>query len=1097
MGYNDGNIVRRTDNNTWQASADEDFFFKAFFNTPVSPIENIVTVDFREGDFSFGAIINDSGSLITDIKFIVAALVDDTSSMSWSDPVSVGYQLKSFLPDFFTTLFSRTAQVSVANYPGYNNDKYQTSYLDFWLFSNVEINRSLGYSNSISSIRTYSSSLYQRGFKSSLLETSPLVINGLNYQSIIDSFIKPDEPGETAARIDYLVKYLVQRSSLRLNDIYDYWVSQDESNRSDWGDNYTTTPDKTSYINTIKDYNDVSDFVVSRWAKTFLPMAMIFSDGDNNIKNLSKVTLSTSAANAAWGDDGIPIYSFGLGRSHRESALRTMADESSGIHFHISSSSDWALAQNSLLHGGSNSLYTAYWTKLYDYASPVWISKITAVYSSTNINTGRSCKVEVRWSEDRINFTSWQDISSGEQSGIVLKKEIAVLEYKATLRDGWNSNTSTVDYASITYLKHTEVSPSILFLVTPPQKIDGMMFETLLNATSALPDTASAVWGICRGNSVDFGDFLPVHLSRKGALPNRQQGIEFTKEIIDLQLPTELTDPLTFKYTVLTADRSSIRTWSATDIVTVYFNEVFVVRPAYLDGNTGTLIFDTDASANTVTVDIKSPSTLYKTIGEITTTNDYRTYYLTNGRWPNDSTVVVIVNGNIVLGGYSQNPEEGSITFFRERESTDVVSAYVENTDVYRVGLQIKNYDSSVDSNGDPIPIVLDNFSLYFSTLSNTKFLENLGKTRPPVLLIDENNLYVRINPRVLNPQGNVIQPTIFKRLTVSYKYFSEDKIPEFGTEIKWYRYRLNFDTSSFNKKIIINGLTYVQLTENQIYNYDNRLTQKKIHVGDLSENAIFKAGDKFFVTVLPSDGYNTGAIYSSEIITIQSDQEPYILTLKPAPSTNTTGGTIQNPSKALTVSVSNVLSNFLPGVYKVGYTYSNSTGETAISSLQTITLTANKSIQIKLPANFQEPGATSVNFYCSVTPGSNNVYMAVQTADFTLDTVISQIMNQVFISSPTLSYNENGEATSRSGSNLSARYTFKNPSGAESNNDNQSVIEWYEVDTNSLILKGTRADNLNSSLVKVGKTYNYKITPFNGSRYGEPVFSSDITIIN
>jgi hypothetical protein len=61
---------------------------------------------------------------------------------------------------------------------------------------------------------------------------------------------------------------------------------------------------------------------------------------------------------------------------------------------------------------------------------------------------------------------------------------------------------------------------------------DGMMFETLLSAAAFLPDTATATWGVSRGDSTDFADFAPVHIARKGTLPNRQSGIVFTKEIL-------------------------------------------------------------------------------------------------------------------------------------------------------------------------------------------------------------------------------------------------------------------------------------------------------------------------------------------------------------------------------------------------------------------------------------------------------------------------------------------------------------------------------------------------------------------------------------
>ena len=149
--------------------------------------------------------------MTTDAKFLVAMLVDDTVSMSWSDPSTLSYSLKDTLPTFISDIFDRTATVTL---PGASSP-YSVSYLDFWIYSSAEINRSSGYTNSATDISTFSTSLFQRGLTSTLLGTAPLVINGLNYQSVLDAFIKPNDDLNNATRVNELVLYLQEIACCR------------------------------------------------------------------------------------------------------------------------------------------------------------------------------------------------------------------------------------------------------------------------------------------------------------------------------------------------------------------------------------------------------------------------------------------------------------------------------------------------------------------------------------------------------------------------------------------------------------------------------------------------------------------------------------------------------------------------------------------------------------------------------------------------------------------------------------------------------------------------------------------------------------------
>ena len=174
-----GNLVKYN-GATWSARTDEDFFFRVYFQTPATPTETINNVDFTTGNFR-GIILDDNGNITSDIKFLNALLVDDTASVSWSDPFyGTGSDLKASLPSFLSNLYARTNY----NISWSGDGDYRTSYTDYWVISTQELNRTAGYSNDLDSITLYSSALFQRGLNSSLLGTSPLVMSGLNYQSV-------------------------------------------------------------------------------------------------------------------------------------------------------------------------------------------------------------------------------------------------------------------------------------------------------------------------------------------------------------------------------------------------------------------------------------------------------------------------------------------------------------------------------------------------------------------------------------------------------------------------------------------------------------------------------------------------------------------------------------------------------------------------------------------------------------------------------------------------------------------------------------------------------------------------------------------------
>jgi hypothetical protein len=121
--------------------------------------------------------------------------------------------------------------------------------------------------------------------------------------------------------------------------------------------------------------------------------------------------------------------------------------------------------------------------------------------------------------------------------------------------------------------------------------------------------------------------------------------------------------------------------------------------------------------------------------------------------------------------------------------------------------------------------------------------------------------------PVNIDSNNNLINPTIYQRLSVDYHFTSANNADESGTAIAWWRYRTGFAGSGTSQ--IVDGEKYFPITS-----YNDRITQKKVDVG---LGVTFAQGDKFFVEVQPSDGISLGRKVKSNIIELDGDKVPYI----------------------------------------------------------------------------------------------------------------------------------------------------------------------------------------------------------------------------
>jgi hypothetical protein len=884
-----GGAQKREDDLSWTDVEDKDFFFKVFLTAPteatftavnvgkLSDTDGTEDVGFNHGNFA-GLVVGTDGRLTTDPKLAVALLVDDTHSVIWSDPISTSNNRQglrnSKIPSLMSDLVSRS--VAVVN----SVTKYGT-YADVWVYANSIRQRTpSGFTNDINTIVQNTNTYLNRGEKSTLIEAANIAFTGLSPQSLVDTV------GTSAGRIQAVIDYLKARSLFRLQDVQRWFDSQ--TIRSQWGGQEST----------IKNYADVSGYVVQKWASSFVPLALLITDGDNvgdeDARNL------IIAAKSGWDDNGFPVNSFGLGTSHSQNILRQLSDETGGKHYFIANSAtDWDSAKNSLLHGGENNLFGGSWSRAFDFDSKTWVKNVNC---QCEIPTGSQTEIFVRYTLDRTNWSEWvnildvtQDGTSVTQDGTTytasyeIEDEIYGIEYRANLRDGWNTSLSARIQPSVLYLYHTEVSPAIKYLLTPAQDTDGMIFEYLLSATTTVPRSSRLNWGIVRGNSIDFADFESIFLERQGCLSNRQQSVSFTPEILyygDLLggstspviyfnytgMKTLALDPNNaFVYQVYNAPvgkpHDDILQWDDDyDSVVVRVNEVILPRWTVpdpedptdysrgsgemnynIDGARGQIIFTGGLrSTDLVRAYIKRNSRLLDTDGEIAITKDGRTYYSVNGRWSHDSTAIVLINNEVFKGAYWVNPEEGSITFAKERETIysppnqipDIVRICIVPSNKFRVGVEIKNYTDE--------EVSLENFGLFYTSLRKSHRLSEYQYNTLPYLLSDPQ----LILSDVYSPDDDVITTaSVHNRLAVNYRFYSPQGNTESGTIIKWWVKRSGTSEEDYDEVIPDeeDGFFY------KVEGYDGRTVQRSEDLG-IGQDKPFQPGDIVFVTVMPND---------------------------------------------------------------------------------------------------------------------------------------------------------------------------------------------------------------------------------------------------
>ena len=814
---------------------DNDFLFKVFYSTENSETQNIIpvgnengsTIGWSEGK-SRGVISNDSGHLKLDIRFLISLVIDDSVSMQFSKQNS-NYEEK--LIDLLTALKNRTTKTV-------SSVSQEFTAYDFWSADTISNHKTkTGFIRDLSSIETYINDLSQEGINTDIYAAIDVASVGMNPASVNDIFVKRNDETNNVTRSEIVKNYLSENSNLRLNDLISNYELVTKVN--DW--------DETE--SNISSSETARKLMLDRFSNTYLPTMICITDGENiTYTNVDELIKNTELY---WNNQGYDVLIFGLSGSDFQTSLIHLT-KNGGYYFSLENDSDWDNVIDILLHGGNKSLFHGSWSREFYYDTPKYIS---SVYTEFTYSTGQlydsECTVEVRYSEDYINFTSWTSLISGVDFAI--NKQITNIEYRIAMAEGWTGSAIVTPYVS--ELHHTEVTPAEKYYISDEISTDGYINEYILATNEIEYDTAKFEWGIVRGNTTNWDNFEPLVVGKNSILVQRQKTIQNTNEVSYNGLIASNIDSGFLKYQIY--NNGQVFKWDTNASINVFINGALVFENLYrYDNNLGIITFDSPlTSQDVITVDVVLLSSDYISYGENTTTSDYKTYYSENGSWLSNDNVVVYVNNVLQRGTYDLDKHSGAVIFRKYLSSSDKVNIFVKLANSFKIAIKVLDYDTSISK-----PI---DFAITYTTVNNLdKVSEYRNFTLPDII---DNKVTLK---STLNTENNGI--SIKYPMIVDYTYNSSDNSVENGSNINWFRTR--------------SGITKQINASNSLPNYDDRTLQKQYHLD--GTDSIFLVGDEIFVKIEPKNLYKTGLQYTSEIYTLTSRSKPYAVDVKIKSST-------------------------------------------------------------------------------------------------------------------------------------------------------------------------------------------------------------------
>jgi hypothetical protein len=578
-------------------------------------------------------------------------------------------------------------------------------------------------------------------------------------------------------------------------------------------------------------------------SSSYIPLTFIVSDADNN----TTVSLKSieDNINYSWNNRGTKLVAFGVDDKTNTGSLRQLVQNTGGLYFDASSSY-WSGITTALLHGGSNTLFAGSWNKSVEFVTSKFIKSITTTYTvSTGQSVDSSCIVKYKYSSDKKNYSDWNILTSTS----TLNKEITNLSFQIDMTEGWNNATSLPVSPYVSQLYYTEVSPAVNYFFTTALTSADDIFEYILSTDYSDTDKAKLTWGICKGNSTNWNDYEELIKNKNGIISSRQRSYKYTNALFYDKLTSIKSVNNNFTYFVY--NDNARFTWLLSDTVEVYLNSSLVATNLYtIDNVNGTITFRQEVpTGNIVQVSISRIGSRYEAYGEGTVSTDYKNYYSINGRWPEDSKVVVLVNNEIVRGGYKLDRYDGKIIFDTNKTASDIVTVFVLQGSTYRLGLKVETYSSTASTSY--------NFEFTHNTVSNLNVYSHYLNTNIPSLKAESLVLNSDVSYASV---GSTKQIASVSRMYVDYNFISENQ--QFKPRTRWYRTR----TSG-------GGTTTVELDSTP--NYRDRLVQRKV---DLSAaNSYFNINDQVYVTLEPNDNFDYGITYTSQPIIVKSLSAPYV----------------------------------------------------------------------------------------------------------------------------------------------------------------------------------------------------------------------------
>ena len=929
--YSSGRALYSANDITWSGfSTSYDFFFKVHYDNtstptltyvPVSNYDNS-SIGWEDGTYK-GVLVDDNGYLVLDAKFIVSNVIDT----SISNQSSIGYSyISAGISTVIGSLVTRSTNTVTSYTDPFTTYSYSKSLNDLWTYGSTVTHKSaLGFTSSGIAI---TSSLVYFGENSNLEEAVSVGIIGLQPQGIQDLFEINGSIGNTQ-QIIKVRDYLEERNLLRISDIKNRYANEsnlqlslspktsastgttlyfstDDTNTYAWNttkypyaevvknssvlnSGYTLLPTQgavsfstpitssdTVVLNLREDWDgtetnipysvSASTYMIERWAKSYIPILNILTDGDE-VSKTSYTNLSKNVLNS-WNGLGVTPLVFLTDKASKTEKLRNLVQENSGLLFETLSTSDWTSANLSVVHGGANNLFRGTWNKEVHFETAKYIKSVNTNYTvSSGQSTDSTCVVKFKYSTDKKNYSDWIVITTS----YTLDMFVTDFVFDIVMTEGWNNGTSSKVTPYVQQLYYVEVTPVTDYIFSNSLTSDGNIINYLLSSDYNDHSKSKLTWGLVQGNSTNWDDFTILQTNKNGTISNRQKSYKFAAEQTFEKLTcgkSANNDVLYFVY-----NNGNKFTWSLDDTVKVYINSAEIASFNYeLDNVNGTVKFRLPVSnQNLVQVTVIKTKTRYVSSGEGTITNDYITYYAVNGRWPQDSKVVVFIDNLIVRGGYKLDRKNGRIIFSKSRKSSEIVTLSVTPSSSYRVGLRVDKYNSSASE--------LYDFSFVHSSANNTDAYAKYVNTFIPNVTSDS----LVLSSQVFNSStGATVQIPLSKRMYVDYDYNSPENNQEYPARIKWYRTRTT-------------GVATTTIELDSTPNYRNRIVENNTDTNE--SNAYFSENDQVYVTVEPYDGFDYGIAYSSDPVILKDITIPYVYDLKYASNNTIVNNTLLSGS--------------------------------------------------------------------------------------------------------------------------------------------------------------------------------------------------------